>query len=174
MSRMAIKVFVCAVLMTLAAGSLSAQQIKIGVVDPVRVSEETAEGQRIQTRLKKFSEDKQSEITALENQLTNLQKDYRAQALSLSADKRANMVKQIQLKQLELSSMRDAASRQFQLEFNEANDRFQAQLLQAVDEYGRREGFALILDRNQVAWAAQTVDVTTGVVDLFNQLFSGS
>ena len=69
---------------------------------------------------------------------------------------------------------KELATRQLQLEISAAEARFNDQLNAAVAEFGRNEGFALILDTGTVAWAASAIDVTTAVIDQFDRMFPSS
>lgn len=163
------KSVLAAVLVVFATGAVLAQApMKIGVFDPIRVSEETEEGRRVQAHLKNFLETKQKGLESLETEINGLREQLQAQALSLSAEKRADLEKSIQLKVLEFNGAQEAAQREWALERNEAQGRFEQQLIGVIQQFGQREGFDLLLDRSQVAYAAPTTDVTTALVDLFN------
>ena len=41
-----------------------------------------------------------------------------------------------------------------------------------VTQFGREEGFDILLDRSLVAWSAENVDVTTAMVDLFDRVYA--
>ncbi len=159
-----------ALILTLAAGSVAIAQDapRIAVFDPQRVSEETEEGTRIQARLTAFRNQKQGELTAKQTAVTDLQNQLVAQALSLSPERKQALEIEIQKKALEFQSTQEAAAREMQLEINSAQARFQEQLLAVVEQFGREEGFDLILDLSLVAWAAPAMDVTTALVDSFN------
>jgi outer membrane protein len=157
------------------AGVAQAQDgLKIVVFDPLRVSQETVVGQKIAAELKAKLDQKQGEITVLQQELNALQERAQTQALSLSEAKRNELGLEIQRKNLDLTSARETATRALQLEQAEAQARFESNLLTVVEAYGKDQGFTLILDRASVVWAAQTVDVTTGIVDRFNQMFPGT
>ena len=172
MKRVSFGIVALALLATV--GAAHAQDaIKIGVFDPLRVSQETAIGQKISPELKAKLDQKQVEISALQQVVNSLQERAQTQALSLSEAKRNELGLEIQRRSLALSSARETATRALQLEQAEAQSRFEGNLIAVVEAYGTAQGFTLILDRASVVWAAQTVDVTTGVVDLFNQMFPG-
>lgn len=162
----------CVAAAAISAGVASAQTapIKIGVFDAQRISEETAEGKRIQTQLSGFRDKKQAELQAKEKEVNDLQGQLTSQALSLSADKRATLEKDVQRKALDLNQAREAAGREMQLEVNEAQSKFQAQLLAVVERFGREEGFTVVLEKSLVAYSDATVDVTTALVDRFNKV----
>lgn len=153
-----------------AAGPAAAQSaLKLGVFDPQRVSDETAEGKRVQADLAAFQQKKQQELRSMQTEVEEMRKQLSGQALSLSAEKRAEIEKSIQKKILDLQSAEESANRQFQLEITNAQKRFEGQLRQVVEGFGREEGFTLILDAATVVWASEGIDVTTAIVDRFNK-----
>lgn len=161
------------VVLAVAGTSLvSAQSPKIGVFDPQRISEETEEGKRVEAALVEFRNNKQAELSAKEQAIADLQNQLNTQGLSLSAERRSALEKDIQKKMLELNSARESAQREMQLEIGSAQQRFQEQLFAVVEQFGSDEGFTVIMDVNLVAWASPTIDVTTALVDRFNTVVS--
>ena len=168
--RIATAAFVLALAVGLAVPA-HAQSIKIGVFDPARVSEEVADARELQANLIKMRETKQAEIAAKEQALNDLRQRLQQQALSLSPDKRTAMEIDVQRKAIEVNSMKDIASQELQLEFAAAEARFNDKLRAVVEQYGRDQGFALILDATSVAWASTAIDVTTPIVDQYNKMY---
>jgi outer membrane protein len=168
-----IRVLLVAVTVAVALGvaTPAAAQQKIGIFDAARVSEETDEGRQVQARLEAFRNAKQAEIGAKEQELAELQNTLNTQALSLSPERRADLDKQIQRKALDLNQTREAASSEMQIEIGEAQALFQEQLLAVIRNFGRDEEFTLILESTLVAYAAESADVTTAIVDRFNTMF---
>jgi Skp family chaperone for outer membrane proteins len=168
-SRVLLAVAVIAVCLCIVTPA--AAQQRIGIFDAARVSEETDEGRQVQARLEAFRTAKQAEITAKEQEVANLQNQLNTQALSLSPERQADLNKQIQRKLLELNQTREAATSEMQIEIGEAQARFQEQLLAVIDDLGREEGFAVILEASLVAYADKSADITTAIVDRFNEVF---
>src|SRR5262245_21181219 len=144
--------------------------IKIGVFDAPRLTEETAEGRKVQATLSSLRDKKQAEIEGKQKEIQGLQTQLQTQGLSLSPEKRASMEKDIQKKVIELEQIRDAAQKEMQLEIGEAQGKFQQQLLTVIESFGKDEGFELILERSLVAFANPAIDVTTALVDRFNKM----
>ena len=48
---------------------------------------------------------------------------------------------------------------------------FQEKLIVTVQSFGSDEGFSLILDRSQVAWFDNSIDLTAAMIDRFNGMF---
>jgi outer membrane protein len=160
------------VAMVFAGSAVHAQAtFKIGVFDPQRVSMESAQGKRLQSELSTLQAGKQAEIKSLDEALLAKEKEYSEQRLSLSEGRRKAMELDIERRRLELKNSQQLATQQLQLEYNEAQQNFNDMLIQAVAQFGEKEGFSLILDMSSVAWAAQNVDVTTAVIDLVDSLY---
>jgi outer membrane protein len=146
--------------------------LKIGVFDANRVSEETDEGKRIAAKLSAFGDKKKAELGAKEKEVGDLRAQLDSQNLSLSPEKLTQMQKDVQKKGLELQQAQEAARNEFQIEVSEAQNKFQEQLLRVINQFGRDEGFTLIVERSTggVAFAAESIDVTTAIVDKFNEM----
>jgi Skp family chaperone for outer membrane proteins len=162
-----------AMLVALAAAMPAAAQsaLKIGVFDSQRISEETAEGKRIQQELTSLSEAKQEELSNMEQALSDLQQRLGQQQLSLSAERRTALELDIQRRALELNNAKDLASRELQLEFAAAEARFNEKLRQVVGQFALDENFSLLLEYGAVAWSATSIDVTTAIIDLFDKMY---
>lgn len=156
-----------------ASGSLAvqAQELRIGVFDPQRVSEETNLGKQLQGELGAFQATKQREIDDKRAQVEQMQEQLRTQELSLSSATRNKMEKDIQRRVLFLEAAQETATREMQLELAAAKMLFEEKLLISVQEFGKSEEFSLILDRSLVAWADKTVDITGALIDVFNRMF---
>lgn len=162
-------IIVLAVATVLAGGSILAADVKIGVFDFQRVSQETARGQELRANLEKFGDKKKSEITTKENELKSMEDKYKAEAFSLTAEKRAQMEKDIQKKQLDLQSFRDSAQKEMQIEVNEAQGKFNDQLLTIINSLGKERGYTLVFAKEQVAFASDAADMTGELIERFNQ-----
>jgi outer membrane protein len=169
------RMFTTLVLTLLAATGLASAQsagLKIGVFDANRVSEESDEGKRIAGKLSALGEKKKAELAAKEKEIADIRAQLDSQTLSLSPEKQTQLQKDIQKKGLELQQAQEGARNEFQIEVSEAQNKFQEQLLRVINQFGRDEGFTLVLEKatGGVAFAAESIDVTTAIVDKFNQM----
>jgi outer membrane protein len=157
---------------TLAGSAAHAQSsLKIGVFDPQRVSEESKQGQRLQAELSALQQSKQAELQAKDQALAAKEKEYNEQRLSLSEDRRKALELDIERRKLELKNAQQLATQELQLEYADAQQKFNEMLIRGVSQFGESEGFDLILDMAAVAWAHQGIDVTTAIIDLVDTLY---
>lgn len=159
------------VLVALTCGASLQAQDRVGVFNAQLISENTEMGRQIQADLNRFTEAKEADITARQKAVQDLRQQLSTQALSLSAERRAELEKDIQRRMLELQSFQEAATRELELEYNSATKGFQEKLAIAVENFGKDEGFAVLFDRSQVAWVNNGIDVTSALVDRFNKMF---
>ena len=157
---------------TSVAWAQSPTVLKVGVFDANRVSEETDEGKRIAAKLSAFGDRKKAELQAKEKEIADIRAQLDSQNLSLSPEKQQQMQKDVQKKGLELQQAQESARNEFQIEVSEAQNRFQEQLIRVINQFGRDEGFTLVLERSTggVAFASESIDVTTAIVDKFNEM----
>jgi outer membrane protein len=163
-----------ALLVAMLSAANAQTSFKIGVFDPQRVSEETIEGKRIQTRLEALRDQRQTEIADDERAVAEAQQQLTQQALSLSPEKLQQMEIDIQMRMLELNSRKDTATRAFQLEIAAEEAKFNEKLRTIVSQFARGEDFAVVFEVGAVAYAAPSVDVSTGIIDAFNKAYPGS
>ena len=171
LKRASLTLMVVVGLISASSFAAQAQDLRVGVFDPQRVSEETDLGQQLQAELGAFQATKQKEIDDKRLQVEQMQDQLRTQELSLSSATRTKMEKDIQRRVLFLEAAQETATREMQLELAAAKMLFEEKLLIAVQEFGKSEQFSLILDRSLVAWADKTVDVTGALIDVFNRMF---
>ena len=155
----------------LLATGVSAEEFKVAVFDPQRVSEETAIGKRVQVELTTLRDRKQTEILEMERAIEDEQRSLQQQELSLSVDKRTNMERDIQTQILQLQAAREVATRELQLEVAAAQSAFEEKLLLAVKAVGEEDGLTLVLTRDLVAWSNGGIDVTDRIIARFDQMF---
>ena len=158
-------------LAALAPASLAQVPSKVGVFDSQRISEETAEGKRVQASLGNLRDEKQREIEGMEQAVADLRQRLSQQGLSLSSETRTAMEIDIQRRLLELNNAKDLATRQLQLEVSAAEAQFNDKLRLVIAQFGRDEGFAVLFEVSTTAWASNAVDVSTAIVDLFDKLY---
>jgi len=162
---------VLAALVVVSGRGAEAQALKLAVFDPQRVSESTTLGKQMQDKLGKLQDEKLTAIEDLRKEIASLQQQLAEQRLSLSSDSRTRLEMNIQRRLLALEAARESSTREMQLELAAAKATFEDKLIAAVEAYGRDEGFQLILDRSLVAFADQTVDVTSALIDRFDRMF---
>lgn len=169
--RITVAAAALAMLLSLTPSANAQAPSRIGVFDSQRISEETAEGQKLQAKLGALQEQKRKEITDKEQAINDLQQRLAQQGLSLSADTRIGLELDIQRRVLEVNNMKELAGQELQLEVAAAEAGFNEKLRVAVVQFGRDEGFAVMFEASTVAYASNSIDVTTALIDIFDSMY---
>ena len=147
--------------------------IRIGVFDSQAIWQQTEEGKKIQSQLASFRDTKISEINAKEAELNKLKEKLREQEVSLSDDKRNQMLKDIDQKSIDLKRLNDDATREMKAQLGDSQDQFQKELVEVVTALGKEKKYQLILEKSIVVYNDAVVEVTGEVIAKFNQMYKG-
>jgi outer membrane protein len=144
---------------------------KVGTINIEQAIFATNEGQRDFEALNKKLEPKQNELKSMNDEVDSLKKQLNTQGDKLSADARANLVKQVEQKQKSLERSVQDAREDAQNQQNEIAQRILQKMAPIVVKYAGDNGFGLILDTSNpwpngpVLWAGNSMDITKAVVD---------
>jgi len=169
------RIFACALLAAGLTGEALAQQEgpRIGVFDSQAIWQQTEEGKKLQAQLASFRDGKIAEINTKEADLNKLKDKLREQEVSLSDDKRNQMMKDIDQKTIDLKRLNDDATREMKAQLGDSQDQFQKELVDVVTAVGKEKKYLLILEKSIVVYNDPVVEVTGEVIAKFNQLFKG-
>jgi outer membrane protein len=154
----------------IAARSLSAQEMKIGLVDFQRALNEVEEGKAAKARLKGEFDEKQKTLDALQNELKAMKDNLEKQKLVLSQDALKQKETEYRDKFIELQKkLADFRGELQQKEAQYTSDIIVA-LRQIVQEVGAKDKYTLIFERGQdvVLYAPTAADLTPQVITLYN------
>jgi len=145
---------------------------KIGIINIELAIIGSNEGQRDFSALQKRFEPKQNELQALNKEVEDLKKQLNTQGDKLNDDARANLVKNIELKQKNLQRSAEDAQNDFQTQQKELANQIGRKMLAVLDKFAKDNSFAVILDvsnpQSPVLWAGTSTDVTKEIVDAYN------
>jgi len=142
--------------------------MKIGFIDVRRVVSESVAGKRagdrLQTQVKKAEADTLRERQELER----IRNDLDKKGPLLKEEERRNLEMDFQKRSVTLQRTMTDLQQELQLKEREMMQDILKELEGVVNEFGRAEKFTLILDRSQILFADQGVDITSKVIETFN------
>ncbi len=144
------------------------EKIKVGFIDIQRAITESQAGkrakERFQTQIKKVEEDLLKEKLELEK----LKNDLDKRAPLLKEDERRNREADLQRRYLNYQR----AMQDYQQELGQKEREMTAEILRElekiVDELGKKDKFTLILERSQILYSDQGIDITNRVIEVYN------
>ena len=147
---------------------MAQDRMKIGVIDVRRVVSESAAGkragERLQTQVKKAEADTLKERQELERMRTEIEK----KGPLLKDEERRNLESDFQKRSVILQRTMSDLQQEIQLKEREMMQSILKDLEGVVVEVGKADKFTLILDRSQILFADQGIDITNKVIETFN------
>ncbi len=148
-----------------------APAMKIGYVDLQSVVTQSEHGKREIANLKKDFETKQKKLDQMQEELKKLKEGFDKQAAMLNEEARMKKQAELQqkfgeLQQTYMNLQKDVGEKQQQV-----TSEILAKVKVIVEKIGDRDGYTLILDRNEanVLYFKRHMDVTDEVLATYNQ-----
>jgi len=164
-----VKYWLVVAALALSASFVSAQErVKIGFIDIQRVIAESQAGKRakdrFQAQIKKAEADLQKERQDLER----LRNDIDKKGPLLKEEERRNMEADFQKRSVNLQRTLGDYQQDLRQKENQMMSDILKDLEAIVNEVGKAEKFTLILERSQILYSDQGIDITNKVVETFN------
>ncbi|MEM7052429.1 MAG: OmpH family outer membrane protein [Acidobacteriota bacterium] len=157
----------------LAAGTASAQDMKIAVINTEKVLLESQTGKTALDELRTLTDSKQKEGETKQKELEELRKRLADGALSLSEDKLAELQRQAEDLTIELRRFQDDANRDLNKRREEILADIDRKVMPIITAYGKEQGLTMIFRKFEsgLIFASEQVDITDAVIQ---RLDSGS
>ncbi len=161
-------------LLLLFAVPLGAQEkVKIGLVDIQRAINESQAGKKAKEKFQAQIKKAEADLLREKQEVERLRTDFDKKGSLLKEEQRRNLERDIQKR--ERGYM--ISAREYQEELRQREGEMTSEilkdLLSIVSEIGKSEKFTLIIERSQVPYGDQTIDITDKVIELYNSRASG-
>jgi outer membrane protein len=159
-----------AVPLSLAAQSPPTTQGKIGVINIQAAIGDSAEGKKVFADLSKKYQPRQQELQRLQQEIQALQDQLSKGANTLSDEEQRRLGRDIEDKQKILKRSTEDAQADFGTDRDEAIRRIGQKMVRIIQDYGKQNGFSLILDGGQIPiyYAATDMDITEEILKRYD------
>ena len=160
---------VAALLLATMAPKLHAQ-VRVAVVDLQRALNETEDGRRAKTQLKRLFKSRQQALDDKQNQLKKLKEDIEKQKNVLSQPALQKKLEEYQQAFVELQTVYVDYQRELASKEAELTKVIIERMENILRRLGQAEGYTLILERGEagVMWVPSNLDVTDAVIQHYN------
>ncbi len=144
------------------------EKVKIGFVDIQRAISESQPGKKAKEKFQAQVKKVEADLLKEKQEVERMKSDFDKKGALLKSEERFNLEKELQRRALGYQrSMQDSQEELRQRE-NEMTADILQDLQKIVTQIGKSEKFTLILERSQVLYSDQGVDITNKVIDLYN------
>jgi outer membrane protein len=143
-------------------------QVKIGFIDVQRAISESVAGKRAKENFQAQVKKAEGDLLKEKNEIEKLKGELDKKGPLLKEDERRNLEGDLQRRYVNYQrSMTD-----HQQELRQKEGQMTADILKElekiVNEVGKAEKFTLILERSQILYSDQGIDITNKVIEVFN------
>jgi len=164
-----VKYWLAIAVLVLSGSVASAQErIKIGFIDIQRVISESQPGKRASDRLQAQIKKAEGDVVKERQDLEKLRADIEKKGPLLKDEERRNLEADYQRRSVTLQRAMSDYQQDLQQKRNEMMSDILKDLEQIVNEIGKADKFTLILERSQILYSDQGIDITSKVIETFN------
>jgi outer membrane protein len=164
-----VKYWLAIAMLVLSGSVVSAQEkIKIGFIDIQRVISESQPGKRAKERFQAQVKKAEGDVVKERQDLEKLRADIEKKGPLLKDDERRNLEADYQRRSVNLQRAMTDYQQELQQKNNEMMSDILKELEQIVTEVGKADKFTLILERSQILYSDQGIDITNKVIESYN------
>jgi outer membrane protein len=144
------------------------EKIKIGYIDIQKVISESQAGKRARDRFQAQVKKAEADILKERQDIERLKSDLEKKGPLLKDEERRNIEIDLQKRSVNLQRSMSDHQQELQVKNNEMMSDILKELEKIVNEVGRAEKFTLILERSQILYSDQGIDITSKVIETYN------
>jgi outer membrane protein len=167
--------FICSLLFVLCMvpAFLFAAELKIGCIDLQRILYESEAGKKAKSEIDALIKSKQTVVDERRKILEKLKADLEKQTSALSAQARKSKQDEIEKTEREYLRLAQDSEAEIRKKDAELKDMILKDILELMDQIGKEEGYALIIDRGIVVYLDKSLDITDKVIKKYNEAKAG-
>ena len=146
----------------------AAQALRVGVVDVQQILNQSQRGQVLKQKLEQERTGRQKELDGRQQELVKLQAEFEKQAPVLSEQAKREKKESIERRVRDARRVAEDANRDFEKKVREAEMETTREIFAVIQEYGKDQGFSVILERSSLIFSAASVDVTSEVIKRYD------
>lgn len=141
-----------------------ASDLKIGVIDVHKLIEQSPEIKSLNNRLKKEFKPRQQKIMSLQRSLQTKAERLKRESTVMSDSEKSSLQEKIMTERRNLQRLEQDYQQDISMIQNKEMKKFFTRLKNAVDTYGKKNQYDLILQKDAAPFASNKVDVTNAVL----------
>lgn len=146
----------------------TAAELKIGAVNPARISAEAPQADLARERLEREFAPRDQELAALKKDLRALEERLQRDGAILSDTERRELERDILAQQRDIRRAQDEFREDFNIRRNEELAKLQRRIVETIHVYAKENNFDLIVS-DGVIYASDRVDITDQIIKRLDQ-----
>ena len=152
---------------------LSSQSgVRIGMIDPQRVLNETEAGQKAKEELTTFTDNRRALVELEEKELKRMEEDLLKQASVLSANAKRGREERFRRRMIEYQQKVNEMNREVQVKQKEVLEKFRSKVAEVVAKVARENGLLVVIEKglgSPTVYSDSSLDITAQVITELNR-----
>lgn len=167
-------VIVAAAFLALPAQAVSAKKetkdssVKIGVIDMKRLAQESKAAKIAIDTLRKDRDDKIAILSEKLKDLQAMEADLKSSSSRLTAEERRDKADKLGEEGRDLKRLQEDMNIDYKKKELELNQKFNVDIVKVIDDYVKKEGLTVVLNRTGVLSLDPAVDITDDIIKLYD------
>ena len=163
--------------LVLTLGSLNgfcADVAKIGTVDSQKIVDKSAAGKAASNKMQREGQKMESDLSKLSDEIKELKQivDQEDNAGVLTKTAIEEKKWELSRKMEELKALKKRYDRKLQSMQMQLINQLRKDVAQIISDYGKKEGYLLIVENLSVLYAPQTLDITDQIIQIYNKQYA--
>jgi outer membrane protein len=168
-SEVQVRYFLAVVCLFLSAEiGWSQEKIKIGFIDVQRAITESQAGKRAKERFQAQIKKAEADLLKEKTEIERLKNDLDKKGPLLKEEEKRNLEADLQRRYVNYQRGMQDQQQELRQKEGEMTGDILKELERIVNEVGKAEKFTLILERSQILYSDQGIDITNRVIEAFN------
>ena len=167
MRRSANKIIVLALFfVAILSTSFAQESSRVGIVNPMQVMEQSAEGKSILARLEKKSKENQDKLVKMDDRIRDLETRISTQRLTLTQESLMNMSSDLERMRTDRKRFAEDSYREFTQLRDRLFNKVKTELIPIIEQIGKERNMFAIFDLNSsgVIYFTPTIDLTKEII----------
>ncbi|PWG63913.1 OmpH family outer membrane protein [Spiribacter halobius] len=148
----------------LAAPAVAQDGLRIGFVNPGRVSSEAPQAEAAREKLQEEFAPRDEEIVAMQEELRELEDRLSRETLELPEEERQRLEREIVSRRRDIQRTQEAFREDFNMRRNEELGQLQRRILRTVSEFAEEQGYDLVVS-DGVVYASDAINITDLIIE---------
>jgi Skp family chaperone for outer membrane proteins len=143
-------------------------EVKIGIINPQVVLQNSVKGKEVIERLRSLNMSKQKKYEAMQKEIETLEKEVLSPALNQDTLDKKNM--DLQNKRIEIKRFAEDAQKESMAQQQKEFEKIQSDLMPIIEKIAKADRYSLILDLNTagVTFFDPAIDITEQVIKAYD------
>ena len=155
-------------LMLFSTFAAAQDRVKIGFIDVQRAISESQAGKRARDKFQAQVKKAETDLLRGKTELERLKSEFDKKSPLLKDDERRNLEVDLQKRAVNYQRAMGDLQQELRQKEGEMTGDILKDLEKIVTEVGKAEKFTLILERSQILYSDQAIDITNKVIEVFN------